>query len=90
MPAVSVLPAPVVPQSTDAALLERLARGDRSVLDELFRRYRLVAYRIAEREAPARARQAFAPWAGLCILLWLAAVALLSQPMEMRATFLGG
>jgi RNA polymerase sigma-70 factor (ECF subfamily) len=49
MPAVSVLPAPVVPQTTDAALLDRLARGDRSVLDELFRRYRGVAYRIAYR-----------------------------------------
>jgi polyferredoxin len=50
----------------------------------------LVAYRIAERDYPARAARAFAPWAGLCILLWLAALWLLAQPMEMRATFLGG
>jgi RNA polymerase sigma-70 factor (ECF subfamily) len=49
MPAVSVLPTPAVLQPTDAALLERLARGDRSVLDELFRRYRVVAYRVAYR-----------------------------------------
>ncbi|HEV8577933.1 MAG TPA: FesM [Thermoanaerobaculia bacterium] len=50
----------------------------------------LVAYRIAEREYPARAARAFAPWAGLCVVLWLAALWLLAQPMEMRATFLGG
>jgi hypothetical protein len=49
----------------------------------------LVAYRIAARDYPARALQAFAPWAGLCVLLWGAAIWLLSQPMEMRGTFLG-
>jgi hypothetical protein len=50
----------------------------------------LVAWRIAEREYPVRAARAFAPWAGLCLLLAAAAVWLLSQPMEMRGTFLGG
>lgn len=50
----------------------------------------LVAWRIAEREHPASVRRAFAPWAGLCLLLWLAALWLLAQPMEMRGTFLGG
>jgi hypothetical protein len=50
----------------------------------------LVAWRIAEREYPARAGWAFAPWAGLCLLLGSVAVWLLSQPMEMRGTFLGG
>jgi polyferredoxin len=49
----------------------------------------LVSYRIAEREYPARAIQTFIPWAGLCLLLWTAAMWLLAQPMEMRATFLG-
>jgi polyferredoxin len=49
----------------------------------------IVAYRIAEAEAPQRTGRAFAPWAGLCALLWIAAIWLLSQPMEMRATFLG-
>ena len=47
MPAVSAPPASVAP--TDAALLERFAHGDRSALDELFRRYRAVAYRVAYR-----------------------------------------
>jgi ferredoxin len=49
----------------------------------------LVAWKIAEREAPARTTPAFLPWAGLCLLLGGAALWLLSQPMEMRGTFLG-
>jgi ferredoxin len=49
----------------------------------------LVAWKIAEREVPDRKRAAFLPWAGLCVLLGGAAVWLLSQPMEMRGTFLG-
>jgi len=44
----------------------------------------LVAYRIAEREYPARTRAAFAPWAGLTLALGVAALWLMSQPMEMR------
>jgi polyferredoxin len=51
----------------------------------------LAAYKIAERddpEHPERAVPAFLPWAGLCLLLGAAAVWLLSQPMEMRGTFL--
>ena len=50
----------------------------------------LVSFRIAEREYPARAARAFLPWAGLSVLLWGTAMWLLSQPMEMRGTFLGG
>jgi ferredoxin len=49
----------------------------------------LVAYRIAEREYPGRAARASAPWWGLCFVLWVAAIWLLSQPMEMRGTVLG-
>jgi ferredoxin len=49
----------------------------------------LVAWRIAERDQPQRALRTFAPWAGLCILLGVTAIWLLSQPMEMRGTFLG-
>ncbi|MCB9761119.1 MAG: FesM [Alphaproteobacteria bacterium] len=49
-----------------------------------------VAWRVAEREHPARTAAAFVPWATLCALLWAAAMWLLSQPMEMRGTFLGG
>src|SRR5262245_7093822 len=48
MPAVSALTTPA-PIPTDAALLERVAGGDRGALDELFRRYRGVAYRVAYR-----------------------------------------
>jgi RNA polymerase sigma-70 factor (ECF subfamily) len=47
MPSAPAPPAP--PPATDAALLERSARGDPAALDELFRRYRLVAYRVAYR-----------------------------------------
>jgi RNA polymerase sigma-70 factor (ECF subfamily) len=49
MPVVSDLPdtVPIVP--TDAALLEQFAAGNQRALDELFRRYRLVAYRVAYR-----------------------------------------
>ena len=49
----------------------------------------LVAWRIAGRESPARSTAAFLPWAGLALVLCAAAVWLLSQPMEMRANFLG-
>src|SRR5215472_18617996 len=37
------------PVPTDDQLLTRLAGGDRKVLDELFKRYRLLAYRVAYR-----------------------------------------
>src|SRR5712671_6954011 len=37
------------PLLRDEELLARLAGGDRGALDELFRRYRLVAYRVAHR-----------------------------------------
>lgn len=49
MTGVSVYPKPAVPQPTDAALLERFAAGDRAALDDLFRRYRGVAFRVAYR-----------------------------------------
>jgi RNA polymerase sigma-70 factor (ECF subfamily) len=47
MPAVTAPPAPAAPP--DADLLDRSARGDKAALDELFRRYRAVAYRVAYR-----------------------------------------
>jgi hypothetical protein len=50
----------------------------------------LVAWRLAEHDSPTAPRHAFLPWAVLHLLLALAAVWLLSQPMEMRGTFLGG
>jgi RNA polymerase sigma-70 factor (ECF subfamily) len=49
MPAVSILPGPIAFTPSDTALLERISAGDRTALDDLFRRYRLVAYRIAYR-----------------------------------------
>jgi RNA polymerase sigma-70 factor (ECF subfamily) len=49
MPAVSILPAPSALTPADTVLLERFSAGDRTALDDLFRRYRLVAYRIAYR-----------------------------------------
>jgi len=44
---------------------------------------------VEEGSAP-RTGRAFAPWACLCALLWIAAMWLMSQPMEMRGSFLGG
>jgi RNA polymerase sigma-70 factor, ECF subfamily len=49
MTAVSVLPVPIAPHPHDGILLDRFARGDRTALEELFRRYRLVAFRVAHR-----------------------------------------
>ncbi len=37
------------PVPSDEQLLTRLARGDREALEELFRRYRNLAYRVAHR-----------------------------------------
>src|SRR5260370_39705198 len=42
-----ILPCP--PSASDEQLLRCFAAGDRSSLDELFRRYRLPAYRVAHR-----------------------------------------
>lgn len=47
MPVVSAPSAPAAP--SDDALLDRFAGGDRTALDELFRRYRGVAFRVAHR-----------------------------------------
>jgi len=49
MPAVSVLSFPVPVPATDSVLLELAASGDRAALDDLFLRYRSVAYRVAYR-----------------------------------------
>ena len=44
-----------------------------------------VAYLIAERESSARVLPAAAPWIAVTLLLFVAAVWMLAQPMEMRA-----
>ena len=50
----------------------------------------LVSYRLAEQDAPNTPLRIFLPWAGLAGLIFGAAIWLLSQPMEMRGTMLGG
>ena len=49
-----------------------------------------LAWRRAQQESPERARAVFAPWGALQVLLFATSIWLLSQPMEMRGTFLGG
>ena len=49
----------------------------------------LVAWRIATRFTPHAALRAFLPWAGVGLLLFATACWILSQPMDMRGTFLG-
>jgi hypothetical protein len=50
----------------------------------------LVVYRLAEDDSPRRPVRAFFPWAAVCLLLFLASLWLMTQPMEMRATFMSG
>lgn len=50
----------------------------------------LVTYHLAVTDSPRRPWEAFLPWAVLVTLLFLAAVWLMGQPMEMRGTFLVG
>jgi hypothetical protein len=50
----------------------------------------LVSYRLAEQDAPTKAIRVFLPWASLAAVISIAALWLLSQPMEMRGTILGG
>jgi len=49
----------------------------------------LLTYRLAEEEPSARRVRVFAVWAVLCVALWASGLWLMSQPMEMRGTFLG-
>jgi ferredoxin len=49
----------------------------------------LVTYRLAEDEPTAHRWRVFATWAVLCVALWVSGLWLMSQPMEMRGTFLG-
>jgi RNA polymerase sigma-70 factor (ECF subfamily) len=45
----AVVSAPCLPAASDECLLARLAGGERQALEELFSRYRLLAYRVAHR-----------------------------------------
>ncbi|MFL6332251.1 MAG: 4Fe-4S binding protein [Pyrinomonadaceae bacterium] len=49
----------------------------------------LSVYRLAGDEREARRGRVFATWAALCVALWASGLWLMSQPMEMRGTFLG-
>ena len=49
-----------------------------------------IMYRLAEEDSVEGPWRGFAAWAGVCLLLFAAAVWLMFQPMEMRATFMNG
>jgi hypothetical protein len=48
----------------------------------------LVAYRLSENDSPDHPLRPFLPWAAVLFLICLAAVWLMFQPMEMRATLM--
>lgn len=49
----------------------------------------MIAWSIAREMAPERTWSSFAPWGVLSLLLFIAAVWIMTQPMDMRGTFLG-
>jgi ferredoxin len=49
-----------------------------------------LIHQFAQQDCAARWYRVFAPWAALCLILFASGVWLLSQPMDMRATFLAG
>lgn len=49
-----------------------------------------VTYTLAADDSPNRALRAFLPWAAVCVILWVSAMWLIFQPMEMRATLMNG
>jgi hypothetical protein len=50
----------------------------------------VVTYGLAEDDSPDRPLPAFLPWAAVCLVLWVASMWLMFQPMEMRATMMSG
>ena len=50
----------------------------------------LVTHRLAQQDSAERPMRAFLPWAAVGVVIWASSVWLMFQPMEMRATFLGG
>jgi ferredoxin len=50
----------------------------------------LVIHQLAENDCAERPLRAFAPWAAVSVVLWLAAMWMMFQPMDMRGTFLAG
>jgi ferredoxin len=50
----------------------------------------MLMYHLAKEDSNDHPWRAFVPWAAVCLLVWLGAVWLMFQPMEMRATFMSG
>lgn len=50
----------------------------------------MVAFRLAEEDSPGKMIRAFAPWALVSVMIWVASIWLMYQPMEMRAMLMGG
>jgi ferredoxin len=50
----------------------------------------LVVRRLSEEEETEHPMRAFIPWASVCLLIWLGAMWLMFQPMEMRVTLMNG
>ena len=50
----------------------------------------LVIHSLAAEDSPEKSLRAFVPWAAVSLLLWIASMWLIFQPMEMRATFMSG
>ena len=50
----------------------------------------LLTHSLAKEDSAERPFRAFLPWAAVGVLIWASSVWLMFQPMEMRATFLGG
>ena len=49
-----------------------------------------VTHGLAEGDSPDHTLRAFLPWAAVCTILWICAMWLIFQPMEMRATLMAG
>jgi hypothetical protein len=50
----------------------------------------LVVHHLAEEDCSLQPMRAFMPWAVVCLLIGLASLWLMFQPMELRATMMGG
>jgi ferredoxin len=50
----------------------------------------LVTLHFAEEDCAEHPMRAFVPWAAVCVIIGLASVWLMFQPMELRATLMGG
>jgi ferredoxin len=49
-----------------------------------------VTYGLAQDDSPDKPLRAFLPWAVVCLILWVASMWLMFQPMEMRAMLMSG